>query len=94
MRTRTTRAQEPTWRQARRQETRTYEVGRAGRARRYYDDPVGFAQDVIPIVLWAEQRLILEAIRDSLDVAIKSGRRPARRRLVCAALAASASARV
>lgn len=40
---------------------------------RYRTDPVGFAREVLGIVLWSRQREILEAIRDHNKVAVRSG---------------------
>ena len=87
MRTRTTRPQNPTF-------ARLAAKRRAARKSRgpelfakYYDDPVGFTRDILGVALWASQVEILEAIRDNLDVAVKSGQKTGKTTLlICAAL--------
>jgi phage terminase large subunit len=48
---------------------------------RYYDDPVGFARDILHVRLWKRQREIARAVAGSLRVAVRSGHKVGKSRL-------------
>jgi phage terminase large subunit len=87
MRTRTTFSPKPTFARVAAKRRAARQVKGPELFAKYYDDPVGFARDILGVTLWHRQAEILEAIRDNLDVAIKSGQKTGKTTLlICAAL--------